>query len=37
MNLVFHKKNRQGSIVAMDVETFITIAREFLTKVDNSK
>lgn len=37
MNLVFHKKNRQGSIVAMDTETFITMAREFLTKVDNSK
>lgn len=37
MNLVFHKRNRQGVIVAMEADTFITIAKEFLTKVDNSK
>lgn len=37
MNVVFHKKNRQGTIVAMDVETFLTLARQLSPSVSNSK
>jgi len=29
MNVVFHKKNRQGTIVAMDLETFRALAKSF--------
>jgi D-arabinose 1-dehydrogenase-like Zn-dependent alcohol dehydrogenase len=36
MNLVFHKKNRQGTIVCMELETFRTLAKKFSTDVDNS-
>lgn len=34
LNVVFHKKNRQGTIVAMDIETFKVLAREFSTPVE---
>ena len=37
MNVVFHKKNRQGTIVAMEIETFKALATEFCTSMDNSK
>lgn len=36
LNVVFHKRNRQGTIVAMDISTFKTLA-EFYTRLDNSK
>lgn len=36
LNLVFHKRNRQGTIVAMDLETFKILAREFPTRMNNS-
>jgi hypothetical protein len=29
MNVVFHKRNRQGVIVAMDIETFKKLAQSF--------
>ena len=37
LNLVFHKKNRQGTIVAMELESFKALATEFCTRADNSK
>ena len=36
LNLVFHKRNRQGVIVAMELDTFLALAREFPTGLNNS-
>lgn len=35
LNVVFHKRNRQGTIVAMDIESFKTLAK-FYTRLENS-
>jgi hypothetical protein len=35
-NVVFHKRNRQGTIVAMDLDSFLILAKEFYTPVENT-